>query len=95
VKPFFNKPVLEKEVERDGSDYALSRGWLEYKITSPSVRGFPDRFYARRGRIVLAEWKRGDEQPTDQQLKRHKELRDAGVEVVVLRSVDQAQRLFR
>ena len=93
--PFFTKPVLEKDIERMGCAYAFRRGWREWKVTSPSARGFPDRFYARRGRIVLAEWKKEGEEPTEQQLERHRELREAGVEVVVLDSLDAAIDVFK
>lgn len=86
---------LESEVERQGSDYALRRGWYEVKIMRTSKRGFPDRFYARRGQIVLVEWKRLGEPPDPQQIRRHRELRAHGVEVHVIDSLEGAHALFR
>lgn len=89
---------LEKTVEREGSDYAIRRGWREYKTTSTSHRGFPDRFYARRGVIILVEWKRDAQEAesglSGNQRERHKELRAAGVRVEVIWSMEQAREIF-
>lgn len=94
-KPFFVKPVLEKDIEKAGGDFAFRRGWFTLKLTSPSRRGWPDRFYARRGRIVLVEWKRPGEEPDPLQAKMHKDLRAHGVEVHWLTSLEQAKELFQ
>jgi hypothetical protein len=93
-KPFFVKPVREASVEAEGCAYARERGWIEFKITSPSKRGFPDRFYARWGTILLVEWKKPGEGPTPQQAKRHRELRAAGVLVCVIDNMDLARAVF-
>lgn len=85
---------LEKYIERDGCAYAERRGWKEYKVVSPSCKGFPDRFYCRRGRILLVEWKREGEDATRQQKRRHAELRAEGVEVYVIDNLDYAYALF-
>lgn len=94
-EPWVFKPVLEKDIEKEGCAFAFRRGWYETKVTSPSRKGFPDRFYARKGRIVLVEWKRPGEEPTAQQAKRHRELREHGVEVYVLDNLPAAIELFR
>lgn len=100
TKPFFEKAVLEKEIEHEGCAYAFRRGWIEYKTTSPSKRGFPDRFYARKGVIILVEWKRPGEERTARgglsgnQIIRHRELRAAGVRVEVIYTLEQARAIF-
>ena len=85
---------LEKSIERKGSNYAVKCGWIEFKVTSSTANGFPDRFYARDGVILLVEWKRPDEEPTVQQLKRHRELREHGVTVHWVCDIEHAERLF-
>lgn len=92
---FFEKPVLEKSIEKEGCDFAFKRGWFEVKLTSPSRRSWPDRFYARAGRILLVEWKRPGEVPDPQQEKLHRELRSYGVEVHWLDNMDAARKLFQ
>lgn len=87
--------VREIEIERPASEYAERRGWYEIKIMQASKRGFPDRFYARKGRIVLVEYKAPGEGPTTQQAKRHRELRAHGVEVFVIDNLDDAYALLR
>jgi hypothetical protein len=85
----------EIEIERPASQYAELRGWFEVKIMQASKRGFPDRFYARAGRVVLVEYKAPGEQASTQQAKRHRELRAAGVEVHVIDNLEVARELFR
>lgn len=95
TKPFFVKPTLEKDIEAVGCAYAFKKGWFEVKLTCPTRRGWPDRFYARKGRILLVEWKRPGEEPTIQQAKLHRELREHGVEVHWLNNLEAAYDLFR
>lgn len=87
--------MREIEVERPASAYAESRGWFEVKIEKASKRAFPDRFYARNGRIILVEYKAPGEKPGPQQIRRHKELRQHGVEVFVIDNLKDAHELFR
>lgn len=87
--------MREIEIERPASEYAERRGWFEVKIMQTSSRGFPDRFYARRGRVVLVEYKAPGKPATEQQAKRHRELRAAGVEVHVIDNLEAAYALFR
>lgn len=82
----------ESEIERAHRDRAVKAGWLVEKIVLTARGGFPDRFYARNGRVVLLEWKRDNKPARRQQLLRHDELRRAGVEVYVVfdsRSADE------
>ncbi len=98
MKDAFGKEVraLEiKDVEQPFLDYAISRGWLCEKVISLSRKGWPDRFLARRGRIVLCEFKRPKEEPTTQQKKRHIELRRYGIEVVWFDDLDAAKVFFK
>jgi hypothetical protein len=87
--------MREIEIEGPACAYAESRGWFEIKIERASKNGFPDRFLARRGRIILVEFKAPKEEPTKQQLKRHRELRGHGVEVFVIDNMNAAYELFR
>lgn len=87
--------MREVDIERPASRYAERRGWFEVKIMQTSRRGFPDRFYARNGRVVLVEYKAPGRGPTEQQLRRHRELRAHGVEVHVIDNLEAAYALFR
>lgn len=95
-KPFYQRTVKEiDDIEQPATEYAQARGWLIEKVVSQSRRGFPDRFCARKGRVMLVEFKAPGEKPKTQQLKRHKELRDQGLEVHVIDNLENAKILFR
>lgn len=85
----------EADIERAACHYAEARGWFQIKIMRASKNGFPDRFYARGGRVVLVEYKAPGEKPGAQQLRRHAELRAAGVEVHVIDNLEDARALLR
>lgn len=86
--------MREIEIEQPASEYAESRGWFQDKIMKTSRGSFPDRFYARAGRIILIEYKAPDEEPNGKQLKRHRELREHGVEVFVVDNLDEAKEIL-
>ena len=99
-----NRGQLESDIERRHRRLAMSYGWFVEKMQAVR-RGFPDRFYAsvhpkyrcqlcNRGRVVLIEWKRPGKPPKPQQRVRHEQLRAAGVEVHVIDSLEQANRIL-
>lgn len=105
MKPYRGKPATEASIEQRHRRIAINAGWFVEKIMATARKGFPDRFYAsshpnqvcrtcNRGRVVLIEWKRPDGVVSDQQAYRIEELRRAGVEVHVVRSVEEAERIL-
>lgn len=99
---FLSKNIeLEKFAESDATDFAEGHGWWTCKFTSPGLRGVPDRIYLRERigikRTVFVEWKKDGEPPSVQQLKRHREMRNAGAEVYVLdrSQFDEFKRIMK
>lgn len=86
--------MSESDIEQRHSKDAEAEGWFVDKIMRTSRNSFPDRFYAKAGRVVLIEWKSEDGVLSPQQRLRHKQLRDAGVEVYVTNDVRQANRIL-
>ena len=86
-----NRKQTEAEIESKHRDRARQQGWVVEKIEKTGRGGFPDRFYAKGGRVVLMEWKRPGGRVGKQQLLRHQELRDAGVEVHIVYSITAAE----
>lgn len=78
------KRVRESKVERDGTDFAESRGWMVFKFVSPGRKAVPDRLYLRSkdgaSRTVFIEWKAPGEKPTPAQMKMGRDLIKAGAE---------------
>lgn len=93
--PFYERTILEsKNIQAPAIQYARKRGWFIEAIESKSRKGFPDTFCARRGRVVLVEFKRPNKEPTEQQFNRHAELRASGVEVHWFDTLDDAIAFF-
>lgn len=82
----------ESDIEQKHRRDAEANGWFVEKIMRTSRNGFPDRFYAKNGRVVLIEWKKPGGRLSKQQELRHAELRAAGVEVYTVDNVDEANR---
>ena len=89
-----NRRQSEAEIESKHRDRARAQGWVVEKIERTGRGGFPDRFYAKGGRVVLMEWKRPGGRIGKQQQLRHKELREAGVEVHVVYSITAAEAIL-
>lgn len=84
----------ETEVEQKHRKLAMAAGWFVEKVKGVR-KGFPDRFYAKAGRIVLLEWKKENNGRTAViQALRHKQLREAGVEVYVVKTLDEANEIL-
>lgn len=95
TRPFFERPALESKVESETKRYAESRGWWCVKFVSPGLRGVPDRLFIREGRHVFIEFKRPGEEPTEQQYKRHREMRAHGAEVHWTDNLEQAKEILK
>lgn len=93
----FEKPDREiDDYEQPFKAHMLRKGWLYEKVISASRRGWPDRFCAKAGRVVLLEWKRYPEEPSPQQKARHTELREQyGIEVVWFNNLEAAKAFFQ
>jgi hypothetical protein len=92
--------MLESDVRNKARDWAKANGWLVYPFASPSNRSVPDRIYIKDSRVVFIEFKQPS-QPgrpggrlTKGQERKIKELRDAGAEVHVTDSVEDAKMIL-
>lgn len=76
----------EAEIQKEILKRACKLGWVADKYENKSRRGGPDLLFYRgfersRGCVFVRAWmevKRFGEEPTEQQLKRHLELRAQG-----------------
>ena len=84
----------ELVVEGDVVDWAEKNGWLAWKLIIAGVRGSPDRWLMKNGRLVIIEFKKIDEHPQGQQLKRHRELALAGHKVHIVRTFEEGVALL-
>jgi len=49
--------MIEKEIEKQVVQYAVSLGVLSYKFVSPNHRGVPDRIFFYNGHTLCIEFK--------------------------------------
>lgn len=96
----------ESSIQTDARNYSVLRRWkIAIKIMWGSENGMPDFFYARKtpqcphcgrhGEILMIEYKDTGEEPTAQQLLRHQELADCGINVVWVDNLEDAKRHLR
>lgn len=86
--------MSESQIEQKHRDDAVRSGWFVEKIMRTARNGFPDRFYAKAGRVVLIEWKKPGGRRSKQQVLRIQQLKDAGVEVHVIDNVAEANKIL-
>lgn len=84
--------MLEAKIEEKVRKYALDKGLLVYKFTSPNRRSVPDRlFVTPKGVVFFIEFKQAGKKPTPAQAKEHEILRGHNVTVFVVDNVDQGK----
>jgi hypothetical protein len=94
--PFYERSQRErKDVEQPAIDYAFKRGWWHMKVTSPTRKAMPDDLFVRNGEYLWIEFKAPGEVPTPQQLKRHRDMRKAGMDVRWTDDVNRAMDWLR
>lgn len=84
--------------ERDIEQYLVKRaresGGKAYKWVSPGNDGVPDRIVIFPGRVIFVELKAPGKKPTPLQLARHRELAGFGLQVLVIDSKEDVDRLI-
>ena len=85
----------EIEIERPSKDFAKHRGWFVCKLMKCDINGMPDDLFIRNGQVMFIEFKAPGEQPTPQQVRRHKQIRQHGIPVHVCDSLEDARELLR
>ncbi len=94
--PFYQRKALErKDVEKPAIDFAYRRGWWHTKVGALTRNAQPDDLFVRRGVYLWIEFKKPGESPTEQQLKRHKEMREQGMDVRWTDSLQQVMEWLR
>lgn len=85
----------EAEIETTICNEAKAAGWKAWKLAFLNIRGAPDRVFGKGGRTVMIEFKRGGEEPTKQQARRHTDLREFfGFEVHWVDNAADARRIL-
>ena len=82
--------MREKQIERQLTLMAKSRGGIAPKFVSPSFVGMPDRLILMPGGMMaFAELKAPGMKPRALQVARHRMLRELGFRVYVIDGIEQ------
>jgi len=86
--------VTEAEIEKPTVALATMHGWFVRKVEWPGRRGAPDRVFIKDGRVVWIEFKSPTGKPTKQQLLEIRRMREAGAEVHICNSLEDARGIL-
>jgi len=86
--------MRESEIEKACTEYARKQGWHTFKLAGPGDRGKPDRLYYRDGRTLFVEYKTSKGRLSALQERTLRRLRESGMDAFVIRSVEEACRVF-
>jgi hypothetical protein len=87
--------MSESAIERTVCNKAKLAGWLVRKCKWIGRNGAPDRLFAKGGRMVWIEFKRAGKDAEAHQIREHKRMSKAGLEVHVCDNVEQALWILR
>lgn len=83
----------EQAIEQHLKKAVETIGGLCWKFTSPGTVGVPDRICINRGRVIFVELKTPGRLPRPIQHRRMKQLRDHGIDSVVVDSIEAIQEV--
>jgi hypothetical protein len=86
--PLKEGKMLEKDIERKVCKYAKVLGIEPYKFSSPARAAVPDRMFVFEGLVFFIEFKRKGYKPTSAQHREINRLRNHGVPVFVIDSIE-------
>lgn len=86
--------MRELIVENSAVELAEQTGWYVQKMQFIGIRGCPDRWFFKRGRLLIVEFKRRGGVLDGHQVRRRQELGNAGFKVHVIDSYDAFVKLL-
>lgn len=86
--------MLEKDIEGKVVNYARQRGCVVMKNNPPSDRGWPDRTFIYRTKVMFIEFKIAKGKPRPLQIVRMQLLEKQGMRVHLVDNVDKGKELI-
>ena len=87
--------MRESEIELSVCAWAENHGWLERKLSYVGRKGAPDHMFVGFGQVVLIEFKRPGEEPSEQQAREHRRFAERGVTIHVIEDIDEGLSVLR
>ena len=85
---------LESDTEDTVVSYATNEGCLTLKLNVWGRRGWPDRIFVFRGKVLFVEFKREGEDLRKLQEYVHGKLREHGIKVYVVDNISDGEALI-
>ena len=85
--------MRETVVEQALTSAVHAAGGLCWKFTSPGTAGVPDRICIHHGRVIFVELKAPGRLPRPIQRRRIQQLKEHGVDAVVVDNIDAIQEV--
>lgn len=86
--------MLEREIEKAVCKYAESKGFTQYKFSSPAHAGVPDRlFLGPHGRVFFIEFKAKGKKPTPLQDRECARIVANGIDCYWVDNVDDGKKI--
>lgn len=86
--------MREIVLEADAVKFAEAHGWYQRKMQFVGVKGCPDRWFFRAGRLLIVEFKKLHGELDGHQVRRKRELEAAGWEVHVIDKLSDFEALI-
>lgn len=87
--------MLEKEIENKTKLYAINKGWLMYKWTSPARIAVPDDILiSPTGKVIFIEFKQLGKKPTVMQEREHTRMRNNCATIYVVDSLEMGKGII-
>lgn len=77
----------ESEIEKKVKAYAVKKGYLVRKFTSPGRVAVPDDIFMKDEVVFFIEFKAPGKKPTKAQLVEHEKIRACGIDVHVVDNI--------
>lgn len=87
--------MREIVVEHSSVELAEQTGWYVKKMQFIGVRGCPDRWFFKKGRLLIVEFKKLGRPLDGHQVRRRAELHNAGFRVHVIDTFEDFAKLLK
>lgn len=84
----------ERKIEKSVCDYAVKKGWQQYKFVSPNNRGVPDRVFMKDGVTFFIEFKTKNGTLTALQEWTQEKFVRNGFRVYVVRNIGDGEKVI-
>ena len=84
----------EASIERYFVNLCKKHGILQYKVSSPTISGFPDRMIIHKGSVYFIELKKLSGRLSLRQIRLHDDFLSAGIKITIIKTKKEVDFLI-